>query len=944
MSTAISSLLEKDERDLRDYVSSTETDHLQTLFEEIWQAIRQVPLFGGQPRGSTSNEALLMSRLAKSLAECSRSEALLAEAHRMMAYVLNASEEYESAIAEYIHAILYLERLGLHQKAARTRLGLVAALFMTGRYEQALEEGKRAEDWFRKAGDDDGRARLSANLGNLYHRWDQHARAVEYHNDAIESFRKLNNPAALAPCFLNLADSLSMLDRLEEADSTFEQSQRICEEHGLKDLGAQAKYNRAYLSFLRGRYSEAIQSFGELREHFRDDGSLRHSTLCDLDETEIYLHLNLKSEALTLARRAAEGFKQLGMKYEEAKARAFLGIGLTHGRNGNDALRVFSDAQQIFEAENNLYWVAVVELYRAQVHFMLGRHWEARSLAISANKSFASFAMPSKQAMALVLLTRIAIEVGNLDEADVYATELLGLIKDRPIPLHVFPCYSIAAQLNEHRGDLSKAMEFYALAARELEVQRTNLHCDELRVTFFKGKQQVYEALVRLSLLSEKGQSPIEAYNWCERAKSRGLVDLLSQHAPPLNPHGDPSILRRVRRLHEELNSYHIRCLKGQDTASPSVPSSQEIEIKKNELAENLRKLSEQDPEYVSLQKVSTASVDDVQRVLPENSALVEYFIARDEVLAFVVTRDGINVRRHLCTLHRIQHLHERIRLQIEKFRLGSKYIEEHGLQLQQAMNQHLRDLYSELIQPLVGSLRAKHLIIVPHGILHYLPFHAFSDGERYLIDSYTVSYAPSASVLQYCIEREPVQDASPLIVGIADDKAPLIRDEVSRLRKIIPGARTYFGKRATTEVVRQAAVESDFLHIATHAVFRTDNPMFSSFKLADGSLTALDLYSMKCRTNLVTLSGCKSGVGAIQDADELLGLMRGFLYAGARSLLLSLWDVNDQSTCAFMSTFYEKWLGGVSKAEAMRAAVQAVRGTQAHPYFWAPFTLVGNP
>src|SRR5262245_53699090 len=193
-------------------------------------------------------------------------------------------------------------------------------------------------------------------------------------------------------------------------------------------------------------------------------------------------------------------------------------------------------------------------------------------------------------------------------------------------------------------------------------------------------------------------------------------------------------------------------------------------------------------------------------------------------------------------------------------------------------------------------------------------------------------------------MERQPVQNVRPLIVGVADERAPLISAEIAHLRRIIPGARTCFGKRATKKVIRREGRESDFLHIATHVVFRNDNPMFSSFKLSDGSLTALDLYSMECRTNLVTLSGCKSGMGALPDADELLGLTRGFLYAGARSLLLSLWDVSDQSTCALMAAFYEKWLGGASKAEALRAAMQSVRVAQAHPYFWAAFVLVGNP
>jgi CHAT domain-containing protein len=259
-------------------------------------------------------------------------------------------------------------------------------------------------------------------------------------------------------------------------------------------------------------------------------------------------------------------------------------------------------------------------------------------------------------------------------------------------------------------------------------------------------------------------------------------------------------------------------------------------------------------------------------------------------------------------------------------------------------MDRHLQELYTELVLPLEEDLRSPHLIIVPHGILHYLPFHAFFDGDQYLIDRHTISYAPSASVLKFCMSREPVESCRPVIAGVADDRAPLIADEIASLKRIAPDAYTYFGDDATISAIRNAVAQADFVHLATHASFRSDNPMLSAFRLSDGWMTALDLYSIKCRTNLVTLSGCKSGVGALPDADELLGLMRGFLYAGAHSLQLSLWDVNDQATCTYMAAFYEQWRSGLTKAEAVRAAAQSVRASHPHPYYWAAFSLIGNP
>ncbi len=942
--SSVERLLEKNEDDIRRYAAELGAAGLERLLADLDDAIHQLNLHAGQARTPRSTEAVRLARLAMSMVKDSDDDSLKAEAHRLMAYVLNANEQHEEAIPHYTDAIALLERHAATEKAARIRLGYIAALFMTGRYHEAIEVAKRADEWFLRHNDEDGHARLCANLGNVYHRLDEHSRSVEYHELALTSFRKLSNAPAEARCYLNLANSLSVLDRFEEADHAYLLSERMSQRLGLTDLHIQAKYNRAYLSFLRGRYSEAIQAFGELREHFNREGSRRHSALCDLDESEIYLHLNLTKDALNLARRAAEAFKELGNKYEQAKATAFVGLALTGNQQYSKALDTFRESQTIFEEEKNLYWAAATELYRAQVFFLGQRFWEGQALARSAYDRFTQLNNPSKRAMSLVLLTRIALELGHAGQASQYSDVIQRLIKDTPIPLHLFPCYSINAQVAEHRGDASQAKKFYMLAADEIEIHRAHLHHDDMRVTFFNGKQQVYESLVQLVLdqAEPKRTEVVEAYNWCERAKSRGLVDLLSQHLPG-NPHADPSLLNRIQHLHEELNSYYIRSAP-RDGSTSHLPSAADIEVKRDELAQSLKELSKQDPEYVSLQKVSIVSVEQVREVLPRNATLVEYFIARDEIMVFLISKDRAEVRRHLSTLSRVQHLQERLRLQLDKFLVGVDYVNEYAPQLKESTLKHLQDMYMELVEPFVADLKTRHLIIVPHGPLHYFPFHAFFNGKEYLIDRFTISYAPSASVFRYCGQRKPVRNPNPLIVGVPDKSAPLIAREIRNLRQLVPDGNFFVGRRATRNSFRREAAEASFVHVATHAVFRSDSPMFSSFKLSDGWITALDLYSMQCKTNLVTLSGCKSGISQIAGADELLGLMRGFLYAGARSLLLSLWDVNDRSTSLFMNSFYEAWLGGASKSQALRTAIRKLREKDSHPYFWAPFVLVGNP
>ena len=137
--------------------------------------------------------------------------------------------------------------------------------------------------------------------------------------------------------------------------------------------------------------------------------------------------------------------------------------------------------------------------------------------------------------------------------------------------------------------------------------------------------------------------------------------------------------------------------------------------------------------------------------------------------------------------------------------------------------------------------------------------------------------------------------------------------------------------------------MRSRLIHIATHGKFRQDNPMFSGIRLGDAYLNLYDLYQLKLDAELVTLSGCATGMNVVTSGDELLGLIRGLLYAGAHSLLLTLWDVHDQSAADFMVGFYRRFHGGESKAGALRGAMMELRERYPHPYHWAPFTLIGK-
>jgi CHAT domain-containing protein len=132
-------------------------------------------------------------------------------------------------------------------------------------------------------------------------------------------------------------------------------------------------------------------------------------------------------------------------------------------------------------------------------------------------------------------------------------------------------------------------------------------------------------------------------------------------------------------------------------------------------------------------------------------------------------------------------------------------------------------------------------------------------------------------------------------------------------------------------------------LHIAAHGVFRADNPMFSSIKLGDSWLNLFDIFNLQLGNELTVLSACETGMSAVWEGDELLGLARGFLYAGTPSLVVSLWTVNDRSTAQLMRHFYEGLQNGLSKSRALQEAMLQVKTFFPHPYYWAPFILMGK-
>jgi CHAT domain-containing protein len=261
-----------------------------------------------------------------------------------------------------------------------------------------------------------------------------------------------------------------------------------------------------------------------------------------------------------------------------------------------------------------------------------------------------------------------------------------------------------------------------------------------------------------------------------------------------------------------------------------------------------------------------------------------------------------------------------------------------------------LADAYDLLIAPLADALEgAGRLIIVPHGTLHALPFHALCDGRSHLCERFEISRAPSASVLA-TLPSPRAEDRRPraLVLGVPDARAPRIEQEIEAVARALPGARVHVGAGATRRCLREGAPDADLVHLACHGIYLRDNPLASGLKLADGWMTVRDLFGLKLPGSVVVLSGCETGQLAVRGGDELLGLAQGFLAAGASAVLMTLWALHDETAEILVASLYEFWHtghgGNRSLAAALRNAQRKVMDLHPHPAFWAPFIQVGHP
>ena len=483
-------------------------------------------------------------------------------------------------------------------------------------------------------------------------------------------------------------------------------------------------------------------------------------------------------------------------------------------------------------------------------------------------------------------------------------------------------------------GRTDEALASAREATRHIEDVRGELGESGQRSGFLEDKQAIYQRAVRLAL---EARRPDEAFAFAERSRSRAFLDLLGNQTTlskgKTRALVDEEVQLRARLAEAQAQSQDV----GEE--SPSDTARVLVETASRDYRAFLERVRKESVEQASLMRVEPVTLTEIQALLPEGTTLLEYLTGRDDTVVWVIDR-------HRAEVVRLPVDYQTLLGQVRQFR---------GAIANQAP---LRDvqtrataLYRRLFEPARGEIRGTRLVIVPHGVLHYLPFGALrSPDGRWLVEDFALATLPSASVLRYLGDKATGATDRALAVGNPDLGPGLALRWAEREARMVgqhtPNATVLVKEDATEAEIKNRLEAARLIHFATHAEVNESDPLSSALLLVpgagqDGRLEVRELFGLDLHARLVVLSACETGLGKLSRGDELVGLQRAFLYAGTPAVVTTLWKVDDRASYELMRVFYDRLNAG--PVEALRQAQAETMRAFPHPFAWAGFVFTGN-
>ncbi|MBI5576902.1 MAG: CHAT domain-containing protein [Deltaproteobacteria bacterium] len=719
---------------------------------------------------------------------------------------------------------------------------------------------------------------------------------------------------------------------------------------------------------------------------------------------------SLEEEALREARSASDRWRQGYVLRASAQIHRELG----ELSPGTDASRDFAvslaragEAIALAAEMKEKEWQGLGLHQKAIALALLGRHEEGlASLREAIGLWNASGDLQGMGQAWQLIAHRIHEARGKLPEAlDAYGKALETFERIRAFE-HISAIHLGRGAIFERRGELAKAKDSYMASIEALESVRSRLTSEEHKIAFFERRQGPYDALISLLARMHREGGRREdgalALHISERARERTMLDLIRGASGLIRGGVDAATLAREADIRSGIRSLSGELLRERD---PKKSDAMKTDLDRLLVERNafLRELEGKYPAYARLKNPRPLEMEEIRsRTLGEGVRLLEYFVGERGTFLFVVSREGLEV------LHPIPIGKRELAAKVEALRSPFEQIKTGGnIQDLEKFDLALaRDLYGLLLAPVEKHVRgASGIVIVPHGPLYHLPFELLVrdldarpmpegivfgrfETPRYAVEALPpVAYGLSASLLDPGLRR--TGDGAPKGTLIAfgnptperaDGKRrgvrmrrghrimmpglPFAEREARAVASLYDGGtKVYLGMDATKARFLSEAGGYRSVILSTHGILDERDPMFSGLVFAprpgeeDGSLLEThEIFNIRLNADLVTLSACEAGLGRIRDGEGLIGMGQAFIYAGASSLVVSLWSVYDRSTSQLITGFHEGVRVDPSrKAHALRESkLETIRKRErlesghvlsyAHPFFWAPFVLFRGP
>lgn len=904
------------------------------------------------------------------------------------------NEQYQRAFALYAKHLQSCSEID----SAWIFKGLGNIAFVQGDFTSAQEHYRLALEIFKTFDELRGRIKVLNNLGQIHIALHEPDKALTLYEKAIRMGDQI-----IEPTHNDSVDRITLLGNTGQALQAMPQVQRSREMYHHAILIAQAirfskgiadnMFNCAGLFQMLGDVDSALVYYTTACSLYNNDNLLKSQADCYRETGNIYRKIGDYTAAIQCLNNALEVFAS----YYTATGKILLGhaeslnnLGLVYMEIGelSQARTCFVDAQQHFQTIGDIKGIAITLQNRAAVYMEYATYDSVYYDSAQSMYDIAEKHAKDQSARAFLLNNQGVLYQyrGQYSQADKAFTQALDLLQEEDklnrikvlnnkgncafsqqkyqLALTWYTDAYSEAIIKSHKtweaallsnigmtqhalGKSDEAIKSLTRAAFIIEDIRHMIISQEYRSQYFEDKITIYEKLIQI--MYEKGDVK-QAFLYAEKAKARAFLDLLSDVDFSEQHDISPDIRMLIKQ--EQHLVRKIEYLHGDSLQSQAIKKLRHVD----------EQLQQAYPEYYHLKSIEPVGVKDIQSILDDSTAVLEYFFGSYRGHVYAITDRSISV--HELSGHP-ETIYTAVDSLVRIIRRRKNYTE-YGTWL-----------YDQLIRPVRSSLTSiKRLCIIPHGILHHLPFSTLIDDNGHaLIDQFDIFYAPSASIYTIVHNRNQLRKQGVAIFAKSDfndhpewQDLPLPGTQAEKdsllSRSGFSSVRVYADTegpafKPTEANLKAIAQDFDIIHCATHGKLINDSPMDSKIILSaddeeDGNLTVREIFTMELDAYLVTLSACETGnvrgfneQGRYSAGDDLTGLTRAFLFAGASSVVASLWKVHDLSTALLMTRFYRN-LATMDKVKAMCEAQRWLFHNDElyyfnKPFFWAPFVVFGD-